>query len=225
MTGSSPSTPAPNFDPLAKLYRWMEYASFGPMLEHCRFAFLPQCNNAKRALILGDGDGRFTARLLASNPDMHVDAVDASAAMLRELRRRVARSVPDSANRLRTFHADARSFIPPANDYDLIATHFFLDCLTEKEVASLVACILPHLTSQARWIISEFSVSARGGWKIPSRLMIRFLYLAFHWMTHLTVKRIPDYSCILEHFGFRLTSKNTFLGNLLTAELWGRKSA
>src|SRR6185437_1080687 len=57
----------PKFDRLARVYRWMEWLSFGPYLSRCRRAFLPQLRDARRALVLGDGDGRFTAALLRRN--------------------------------------------------------------------------------------------------------------------------------------------------------------
>jgi SAM-dependent methyltransferase len=97
MTG--PISPAaPNFDSLARPYRWMEYLTFGSALQRCRTHFLPQlsgrCPALGTALILGDGDGRFLARLLAANPHLSVDAVDTSAAMLRQLTRRAAAASP-----------------------------------------------------------------------------------------------------------------------------------
>ena len=80
-----------NFDPIARPYRWLEYLTFGPYLERCRYHFLNQLGQHCRALILGDGDGRFTARLLAANPEISVDAVDSSATMLHLLTKRVSR--------------------------------------------------------------------------------------------------------------------------------------
>ena len=76
-----------NFDPLARPYRWLEYATFGRALERCRFHFLPALTGARRALVLGDGDGRFLARLLRANPELEADVVDCSPAMLRLLQR------------------------------------------------------------------------------------------------------------------------------------------
>ena len=64
----------PDFNRIARPYRWLEYLSFGPLLERCRFHRLPQMVDAKRALVLGDGDGRFLARLLRKNPQIQADA-------------------------------------------------------------------------------------------------------------------------------------------------------
>ena len=137
---------APNFDSVARAYRWMEYFSFGPMLEHCRFHFLTRCSHARHALVLGDGDGRFTARLLALNPAVRVDAIDASSAMLDALRERARRSCRGADTRLSTTEADIRRFTPTGNDYELVVSHFFLDCLTDDDVAALLARISPHQT-------------------------------------------------------------------------------
>ena len=71
----------PNFDRLAGVYRWMEWLSFGPHLGRCRRAFLLEMTESRRALVLGDGDGRFTAALLRQNKAIQVDAVDVSQAL------------------------------------------------------------------------------------------------------------------------------------------------
>ena len=78
----------PNFNRLARIYLWMELACFGPWLWWCRCTFLRELADSRRALVIGDGDGRFTARLLRANPGIQIDAVDSSAAMLHSLLRR-----------------------------------------------------------------------------------------------------------------------------------------
>jgi SAM-dependent methyltransferase len=218
-----PRRDTPDFDPLAKVYRWLEYLSFGPMLERCRFHFLSSCGKARHALVLGDGDGRFTARLLAMNRTVQVDAIDSSPAMLAELRRRVLHSAPNAESRLRTVHADLRDFTPERCDYDLMASHFFLDCLTDDEVSAMVERILPHLSPNATWLISEFAIPAKGVRRAAARLLIRFLYFAFNKMTHLRVQQIPDYSLVMALHGFRRREQVRFLGGLLMTELWHRQ--
>ena len=86
----------PNFDSIARIYRWAEYLSLGPLLVRTRNHFLPQLTPCRRALVLGDGDGRFLARLLQQNPDLHALAVDTSATMLHLLRERCLRTAPNS---------------------------------------------------------------------------------------------------------------------------------
>ena len=78
----------PDLNRLAGVYAWMEAVTFGPWLSRCRLTFLGEMRSCRRALVLGDGDGRFTARLLRANPEVEIDTVDASTAMLRALLRR-----------------------------------------------------------------------------------------------------------------------------------------
>jgi len=208
--------PTPNFDGLARIYRWMELASFGPALWRCRCHFLGELQSCRKALVLGDGDGRFTARLLQVNPEIRVDAVDASEAMLRALMGRAGRH----RERVRTFCADVRTWEPAGQDYDLIVSHFFLDCLTTEEVARLArrlrSCILPG----AKWLTSDFAVPENRFGKIVARPMVRGLYFAFRGLTGLRVRRLPDYDNALHNEGFSRKSRYDLLGGLLVTELW-----
>jgi SAM-dependent methyltransferase len=210
------SAEIPDFDRLAGIYRWMEWAAFGPWLRWCRCAFLGELDGCRNALVLGDGDGRFTARLLAANPMVRVDAVDASPAMLRALTRRAGRN----GDRVRIHLADARLWQPPGPVYDLVVTHFFLDCLRTAEVESLAAKVRDFSSSRAVWIISEFALPE--GWfgRMVARPVVWGLYRAFGWLTRLRVRNLPDYRGALRRAGFVPARQRSWLGGLLTSELW-----
>ena len=217
---SAPGLTQPaRFDRVARIYRLMEYLTFGPMLEHCRFHHLPALQNSCRSLVLGDGDGRFLAQLLATNPTLQADAVDASPAMLALLRQRIAHL--KALERITTTQADARTFSPPSRNYDLVATHFFLDCLTEPEVDHLITRIRPHLVDGAQWLVSEFQIPETGCLqKWFARTIICVLYAAFRLLTGLTVTQIPPWPEVLTRHGFQRKATRTWLGGLLISELW-----
>ncbi len=217
--------PPANFDRLARIYRWMEWASFGPWLGWCRCAFLPEVSACRNAIVFGDGDGRFTARLLAANPTVHIDAVDASSAMLNALCRRAG---PNFA-RVRTRLADARQWqpavpsaiLPDENPaYDLIATHFFLDCLTTAEVQSLAANLRRAISPNAVWLVSEFTVPPGFFSRIVARPLVSALYAAFALLTGLTVRSLPNHAAALRCAGFTLQQRRKWLGGLLVSEVW-----
>ena len=209
-----------NFDSIARPYRWLEYLTFGPYLERCRFHFLDQLSTRRRALILGDGDGRFTARLLAANPQITIDAVDSSAAMLHLLTERAAQLGPSAAQRLRTIHCDSTGLPPESGHYDLVVTHFFLDCLAEDDLNTLVAQIHPHLAPGANWLVSEFAIPPTQPAAALARIVIATLYRAFRILTGLKTQKLPDYACAFRQSGFSITGRKSFLGGLLVAELW-----
>jgi len=206
----------PNFDRIARLYRWMERLSFGPFLWRCRCAFLREMCGCRRALIFGDGDGRFTARLLRTNPAVRVDAIDASLAMLGILVRRAGRN----AGRVRTTCMDAREWQSGEIAPDLIVTHFFLDCLASSEVQSLAMRVRGSAPPGALWAVSEFAVpeSRFGRWM--ARPVVAALYRAFGILTGLRQRRLPDHRAALRAAGFDLLQEKRWLAGLLVSELW-----
>jgi SAM-dependent methyltransferase len=211
-----------NFDRLAKPYRWLEYLTFGRMLERCRFHSLPALVDAKRALVFGDGDGRFLARLLAVNPALQADVVDISPAMLRLLERGLRQ---EDRKRVTLHQADARAFIPPEKAYDLVVTHFFLDCLFDPELAALVEHLTTRLTPDALWVISEFALPHTLVGKILGKMMIFGLYQAFGLMTGLQVRTLPDHAAVLQRAGFERAEEGQWLGGLLISQHWQYNSS
>jgi ubiquinone/menaquinone biosynthesis C-methylase UbiE len=213
MTARAAATP--NFDRIARLYRWMEYATFGWSLERCRNRFLPQLQGFRGALVLGDGDGRFLARLLAVNPRLDADAVDTSAHMLHILRTRCS-AVTDLRLRIHNHSALEHA---PASSTDLIVTHFFLDCLTQSEVDELARRLARHIRPGALWVVSEFRIPT-GAMHRPSRILIRLLYLGFRLLTGLRARQLPDHASALAAAGFTRIAQHLSLAGLLTSELW-----
>ena len=215
--GNATANAAPNFDRLASLYRWLEWLSFGPWLAKCRGAFLDHIADRRSALIIGDGDGRFTGTLVRANPGIEVDAVDASPAMLEELMQRAGKC----RARIRTQVADARAWEPNGDRrYDLVASHFFLDCLTTEEVERLAATVRAALVPGALWVVSEFAVPNGLFGRLVAGPLVSALYRAFGVLTGLRVRRLPDYPAALTRTGFRRIENRTFLRGLLVSEIW-----
>jgi SAM-dependent methyltransferase len=215
----------PNFDKLAKPYRWLEYLTFGPILQQTRTHYLPELADRRQALILGDGDGRFTAALLRANPKIQVHAVDLSPAMLQALHR----SAYPHTSRLTTEAADLRNWQPVlGSQYDLIATHFFLDCLTTEEIASLASRITPATTPNAQWLISDFAVPPTPFGNLLARPLIALLYQAFRLLTGLNRghagTHLPNHQQPLEQSGWSLTAHHPRLQGLLISQLWSINS-
>jgi hypothetical protein len=206
----------PNFNGLARIYRCMELVTFGPWLQRCRCAFLGNLSGCRRAAVLGDGDGRFTAQLLRANPVIEIDAVDSSATMLRTLLRRTRHN----AARVRVHCADARMWQPANPPYDLIVTHFLLDCLTEDEVRSLAGRLRGALSHAGLWVVSEFAIpeGAFGRW--VARPVVWLLYRTFWLLTGLSVRNLPDHAAALSAAGLKLRERRSWLGGLLIAEIW-----
>ena len=199
-----------NADRIARLYRWIEYATFGRALQRRRLAFLPEVADARRVLVLGDGDGRFLEKLVKQNQRARCDYVDLSGRMLELARERVGTD-------LVTYHqADALEIVLPERGYDLIVTHFFLDCFDEAGAARLVDRVTRAACPKARWLVSEFR---RTWWSSP---LLAGLYCFFRITTGLKTRRLINHHPLLERLGFRVMHSESAWRGLLASELWAR---
>jgi len=212
----TPQQPAePNFDRVARIYRFAEYLSLGPLLQRTRTHFLHDLPPRHQALVLGDGDGRFLSRLLAHRPHLSALAVDTSATMLQLLRHRCQPYI----QRVRTLQASALTVTPPP-DTDLIVTHFFLDCLTQSELQTLTQNIAANTAPGTLWLLSDFAIPQRALLRPLAALYIRFLYFAFRILTGLRVTHLPDPQSALTSAGFTRVARHEFLCGLLYTEIW-----
>jgi ubiquinone/menaquinone biosynthesis C-methylase UbiE len=200
-----------NCDFIAPHYWWIERLGMGRALERRRRWFLPELENARRALVLGDGDGRFLRELLRRNSVVRTDYVDLSRGML-ELARRKA-----GAERVSYRQADARAVELPPGEYDLIATHFFFDCFGADEMDVLIGRIAAAAKPGAQWVVSEFRTP-----NIPARLLVSALYLFFRITTGLKTRKLADHRPVMLAHGFRLINASHSHGALVVSELWER---
>jgi hypothetical protein len=134
--------------------------------------------------------------------------------MLRLLRARCA------TVRLRTHHHSALEHAPSAHT-DLVTAHFFFDCLTQRELDTLIARLVRHTRPDALWLISDFRIPP-GPMRLPAKLYIRALYFAFRLLTGLRTTQLPDHAMPLQQAGLTRTHQHLSLFGLLSTEVWKR---
>ena len=140
--------------------------------------------------------------------------------MLAQLTQRVAQLGPGIQVRLRTLQSDALDLNLQKPPYDLVATHFFLDCFTEDEIRLLLQRATPFLEANATWVVSEFAVPAEFPLKWFAIFLLSILYRGFGLLTGLRVRRLPNYARLFQEAGFTRVAHRSFLGGLLVSELW-----
>jgi ubiquinone/menaquinone biosynthesis C-methylase UbiE len=205
-----------NCDFIAPLYRWLEYATFGRTLQRRRREFLGLLGDAQSALIIGDGDGRFLAELHRRYPECEVDSIDLSARMLSLARSRTRSS------RIHFLQADARFVEFPRAQYDLIVTHFFLDCLSDSDAAAFITRASAGAAMNARWIVSEFRMPSHGWPALHAALWLKTMYFFFLLTTGLAINRLPRYRQHLAAQGFILEREVTERFGMVASESWIR---
>lgn len=209
----------PRFDLLAPHYHWMERVSFGKLLHRCRTAMLDRMSNSRRALVLGDGDGRFLSALLATNPRVYVDAIDGSRAMTSAACGRVG-TVIGGQERVRFVTADAREVPFPAAEYDLVVSHFFLDCFPAEQLVPLVRRIADACVLGGQWVIGDFHQSDAGLARPLTGLALFGMYTFFRCVTGLPAGRLVDPGPDLHRCGFTPAAERRFLGGFLSCRAW-----
>ena len=218
------------FDRLAGVYQPLETLLFGKALEHARNAFLgrplsprPGSTQArgelKRILIIGEGDGRFLAELSRRYPGVQVDCIDESRAMLARAERRLQRLEPNAPAQVRFLRGDVRNLILPETAYDILVTHFFLDCFTETTLKTLLPRLAKSLKPGGRWLLADFHLPQGRFARLYRRGWLRVLYTFFRWQTGLEASHLVDPLPLLLSQGLTLTgawrARGDFVRSLL----------
>jgi ubiquinone/menaquinone biosynthesis C-methylase UbiE len=216
MTGAP--APPPNFDRLAGGYRALEFLAFGRDLERARTAYVERLAGCREILVLGEGDGRYLARLVQVAPAARIHCVDASAAMLARACARLSRT--PARERVTFERADAFSLRLAPGRYDAVATLFFLDCFPADHVATLIDRVRAGLRPDALWAWADFAVPPRGWARWRARATLAVLYAFFRWQTGLAARELPPAEELLQRAGFRPVAEREFQGGLLRSALF-----
>ncbi len=204
-----------NADPIARAYRWLEYAAFGFALEDARFEFLFHAATARRVLILGEGDGRFLARLLECNRRASITVIDSSARMIDLARQRTPAS---ERSRVQFLNSDLS--VLPAASFDLVVSHFFLDALDGSQAEAAIANVNAVLAPGSAWLISEFQVPPNGIRRLHARLWLRVMYAFFAVTTGLRASKLPPYRDYLARCGFTEIDCRERRFGLIRSQVW-----
>jgi ubiquinone/menaquinone biosynthesis C-methylase UbiE len=203
-----------NFDRVAPYYRRLERFVFGDQLQAARAVFVRQLPPCCRALIVGEGDGRFLEGLRKAQPELPVECIEASAKMIELARARVG-------DRYTQFiRADIREAAFPPAHYDLLVTHFFLDCFEGKELLEVVEKLSAAAMPDAIWLVADFHEPARGWRRDLARLLIATMYLFFRSVAGLEARRLVDYAPFLAANGFILEKESGAPNGMIRSQLW-----
>jgi ubiquinone/menaquinone biosynthesis C-methylase UbiE len=207
------------FDRLAPHYRWMEWVLAGPKLQRCRTAFLPAIPAPRNVLLLGEGNGRFLAELMRRHPTARFTCVDASGGMLERARGRLRRNGLEGTN-VSFVHADFLDWPAPPEQFDLIVTHFFLDCFTAEQLGRMLPRIAAVSAPGAHWLIADFRQPESGWAHWRAKLIIRSMYLFFQCATRLPAGELEPVDPLLTRHGFALRQRRLAEWGLLHSDWW-----
>jgi ubiquinone/menaquinone biosynthesis C-methylase UbiE len=213
-----------SFDAIAPWYRTLETIAFRDALQRARVACLGEIGAPRRALVVGEGNGRFLCELIRAYPEIQVDCVDASERMLELAQQRIEREVPARMNRVSFSGQDITSWPPPEHQFDLIVTHFFLDCFPESRMAEVVAKLSRAAAPNATWLLSDFCVPAGGFARWRAGVWLAAMYRFFQFTAGIEATELVDPSPFLGAEGFARVRQHLFRQGMLKSEIWRRTS-
>ena len=208
-----------SFDRLAPWYRWMELLCAGQKLQRGRIAFLGQIPPPRHILLPGEGHGRTLRECRRRFPEARITCVDASAGMIAQSRRQFARHEP-ATGQIEFIHADLLHWTPPARAYDLIITHYFLDCFRPEQLAQLIPRLAAAATPEANWLLADFQIPPAGLPRWRSQLILWSLYVFFRAVTRLPARRLTPPDAFLQAAGFTRRRRLIMEWGLLHSDWW-----
>ena len=153
--------------------------------------------------------------MLQVNPQAHFDVVELSAPMIGLAKRRTGGSPRVS------FHQqDVMEMSWTSQSYDAVVTHFFLDCLTEGDVQTLITRLKPGLRPQGIWLISDFTIPRRGWRHWWAAFWVAAMYRFFRVTTGLRAQRLAPFEQMLQVAGLRETRRQTRFGGMVVSAVW-----
>jgi ubiquinone/menaquinone biosynthesis C-methylase UbiE len=209
-----------SFDRLAPHYRWLEWVLAGRKLQRCRTAFVHAVPVPRRVLLLGEGNGRCLLELLHAFPTARFTCVDSSRRMLERAQARVRnQGLPDE--RVDYVHADVLDWRGRTGQFDLLVTHFFLDCFRPDQLGQIIPSLSAAAAPGALWLIADFCEPASGYFrKWRARWILQAMYLVFRRATRLPATRLTPPDGFLHQAGFVLRGRRLFDWGLLHSDLW-----
>jgi ubiquinone/menaquinone biosynthesis C-methylase UbiE len=210
-----------SFDTLAPIYRLLESIFAGRKMQRCRVLFLDRIPEPKNILMAGEGPGRFLIPCRIRFPKAQITLVDGSAGMIAQARQSLTKAGLESRD-TQFVHADIFDWAPPVGNFDLIVTHFFLDCFHEDQLDALVPKLAQAATPNAHWLIADFQIAASGLMRLRSRVIVAMLYAFFRFTTRLPASKLVDPDPLLERAGFKLKERRKTDWGLIKSDWWRR---
>jgi ubiquinone/menaquinone biosynthesis C-methylase UbiE len=211
-----------SFDAIAPHYHWLESLAAGEKLQRARAAFLREVRDCHSVLIVGEGDGRFLAACAAAIPGAHFTVIDASRRMLGLARERWLRA-GGRPDRVSFLNLSLPGCELPRESFDLIVTHFFLDCFPRgllEEVVEMLAAVASPLSI---WLLADFAVPSRGPARWRAQVALALAYAFFRVATKLRAGELVPPDEALRSHGFTLKDRSVTEWGLLHTDCWVRE--
>lgn len=166
-------------------------------------------------MVVGDGDGRFTAELLRVRPDLRVDYVECSKGMVKLAQQRIEQLEVGESVHWATENINEWK----GSGYDLVVTHFLLDCFEGDDLTLLIDSLYGKLNSRGYWLSSDFNPSV-GWW---ARIWVKLMYLFFRLVASLKASHLTPFEPLFKTLGMSSEAEFTSFRGFIYSSLWKKE--
>ncbi|MEX2382188.1 MAG: class I SAM-dependent methyltransferase, partial [Opitutales bacterium] len=164
-------------------------------------------------------NGRFLEAFLRVNSRARVTVLDVSSRMLTAAQHRLTERAMN-LDRVEFIQKDILEWPGTLNPYDLVVSHFFLDCFRPEQLETIIARVSRLTSPEAIWLLADFHACAPGLAGLRARLLLKIMYVFFRRVTALPAKRLTSPDPFLQDHGFVLIRRHFSEWNLLHSDLW-----
>jgi cyclopropane fatty-acyl-phospholipid synthase-like methyltransferase len=207
-----------DFDYVAQLYPFLEQIVFGSTLNKARRSFNDQLDNGQEILLIGEGNGRFLAEILAREEAASITVVDSSAKMLAALERRIRRR--PGRNRVRLVKADLLKWSAPTVRFDRLITHFFLDLFEPPNISFICQKFATLAAKEALWLDVDFALPAND---LRYDALMWTQYRFFRLLAGIEASRLHDPLLSIEAAGWRIEEEKRLASGRICARRMAKK--
>ncbi|QDU53505.1 Methyltransferase domain protein [Gimesia panareensis] len=207
-----------NFNRVAPYFEPLEKIVFRNQMQLCRTAYLSDLPSLRKVAVIGEGDGRFLLDILKQTQCPKVHYIDSSQVMLELAQSRIRQQLPEALSRVHFYLCDLANDDMPDDQYDLIATNFFLDVFNEPTLKATVSKIARSCSKNAIWLYADFQVSGGKLKQLRALAWLKTMYLFFKLAARIQAPTLIDPASLLETHGFQLINQTEFARGLMRAE-------
>ncbi|NQZ59583.1 MAG: class I SAM-dependent methyltransferase [Lentisphaeraceae bacterium] len=202
-----------DFSRLAAIYDLLGDIAFVGALRRSQNCFLKILPHSKRVLIIGGGSGRFLVDLLKSHEFDFVDYVDISPGMIEQAKKNVGRQLPHLKSKVNFTCGSVESV--RGQTYDLICTHYILDCFAGDELKEVMNLLHDSLGNGGHWLFADFM-----GDNYIKECLIAFLYQFFKFTVSLKPHKLGDFVVEFRKLNLEICEEKYFVNRLIRAALY-----
>ncbi len=182
-----------NFDRIAPFYDLLATIVFWGSIKNCQIESLRSNPPRGTVLIMGGGTGWIIPYIFESDEVERLYYIEASRKMIE----RAQKNCPVAFKGKITFiHGD--EFSIPSHKLDAVITNFFLDCLDENRLESVVNTLHKRLIKGGNWYLSDFRIDKRWYYRMWQEPLIGLMYAFFRLTTKLDNMQLADYRLLLD---------------------------